>query len=127
MRCGGRPPPGSLTAPGTRSRSNQSKPQNWLNRSPISVAYLLTLAKSLILSKREHLVTFFHSQPALTSPSVEAANLIAPLRPAGSLHPFRLGIPALAALSARLQDGLRFLRHPLPPPPSPFLAVGFPL
>jgi hypothetical protein len=62
----------------------------------------------------------------LTSPSVEASSLIAPLRPAGSLHPFRLGIPALAALSAPLQDGLRFLRHPLPPPPSPFLAVGFP-
>src|SRR3954465_12912739 len=62
----------------------------------------------------------------LTSPSVEAANLIAPLRPAGSLHPFRLGIPAVAALSAPLQDGLRFLRHPLPPPLWPFLAVGFP-
>src|SRR3954468_16906781 len=63
----------------------------------------------------------------LTSPSVEASSLIAPLRPAGSLRPFRLGIPARAALSAPLQDGLRFLRHPLPPPPSPFLAVGFPL
>ena len=62
----------------------------------------------------------------LTSPSVEAANLIAPLRPAGSLHPFRLGIPAVAALSAPLQDGLRFFRHPLPPPLWPFLAVGFP-
>ena len=62
----------------------------------------------------------------LTSPSVEAANLIAPLRPAGSLHLFRLGIPAVAALSAPLQDGLRFFRHPLPPPLWPFLAVGFP-
>src|SRR3954469_568521 len=60
----------------------------------------------------------------LTSPSVEAANLIAPLRPAGS--PFGLGIPAVAALSAPLQDGLRFFRHPLPPPLWPFLAVGFP-
>src|SRR4051812_12883748 len=62
----------------------------------------------------------------LTSPSVEATRLIAPLRPAGSLRPFGLGIPARAALSAPLQDGLRFLRHPLPPPPSPFLAVGIP-
>src|SRR4051794_5367523 len=61
----------------------------------------------------------------LTSPSVEAANLIAPLRPAGSLHPFRLGIPAVAALSAPLQDGLRFFRHPLPPPPSPSLRLGY--
>src|SRR5688572_8153382 len=58
------------------------------------------------------------------SPLVEASNLIAPLRPAGS--PFGPGIPALAALSAPLQDSLRFLRHPLPPPPSPFLAVGIP-
>ena len=31
------------------------------------------------------------------------------------------------ALSGRLQAGLRFLRHPLPPGPSPFLAVGLPL
>jgi hypothetical protein len=53
----------------------------------------------------------------LTSPSVEAFSLIAPLRPAGS--PFGLGIPALAALSPPLQQSLRFLRHPLPPPPSP--------
>src|SRR3954470_23726687 len=57
----------------------------------------------------------------LTSPSVEASRLIAPLRPAGSLRPFGLGIPARAALSAPLQDGFRFLRHPLPPPPSPSL------
>ena len=57
----------------------------------------------------------------LTSPSVEASSLIAPLRPAGSLHPFGLGIPALAALSPPLQRSLRFLRHPLPPPPSPSL------
>ena len=57
----------------------------------------------------------------LTSPSVEASSLIAPLRPAGSLHPFGLGIPARAALSVPLQDGFRFLRHPLPPPPSPSL------
>src|ERR671910_48010 len=62
----------------------------------------------------------------LTSPSVEASSLIALLRPAGSLHPFRLGIPARAALSPPLQRSLRFLRHPLPPPPSPFLAVGIP-
>src|SRR3954465_1332435 len=62
----------------------------------------------------------------LTSPSVEASRLIAPVRPAGSLRPFGLGIPALAALSPPLQRSLRFLRHPLPPPPSPFLAVGFP-
>ena len=57
----------------------------------------------------------------LTSPSVEASRLIAPLRPAGSLHLFGLGIPALAALSPPLQRSLRFLRHPLPPPPSPSL------
>src|SRR4051794_1147541 len=57
----------------------------------------------------------------LTSPSVEASSLIVPLRPAGSLRPFGLGIPARAALSAPLQDGFRFLRHPLPPPPSPSL------
>src|SRR3954452_23944679 len=50
----------------------------------------------------------------LTSPSVEAPSFIAPLRPAGSLHPFRLGIPAVAALSPPLQRSLRFLRHPLP-------------
>ncbi len=62
----------------------------------------------------------------LTSPSVEAPSLIAPLRPAGSLHLFRLGIPALAALSPPLQRSLRFFRHPLPLPPSPFLAVELP-
>src|SRR3954462_9322789 len=61
----------------------------------------------------------------LTSPSVEASSLIAPLRPAGSLHPFRLGIPAVAALSPPLQRSLRFLRHPLPPPPSPSLRSGY--
>jgi hypothetical protein len=55
----------------------------------------------------------------LTSPSVEASSFIAPLRPAGS--PFGLGISALAALSPPLQRSLRFLRHPLPPPPSPSL------
>jgi hypothetical protein len=37
--------------------------------------------------------------------------------PAGSGLPFGTGI----ALSGRLQAGLRFLRHPLPPDPSPFL------
>src|SRR3954469_7339772 len=61
----------------------------------------------------------------LTSPSVEAPSFIAPLRPAGSLHPFRLGIPAVAALSPPLQRSLRFLRHPLPPPPSPSLRLGY--
>src|SRR3954463_8158162 len=53
----------------------------------------------------------------LTSPSVEASSLIVPLT--GS--PFGLSIPARAALSAPLQDGFRFLRHPLPPPPSPYV------
>src|SRR3954465_10851849 len=53
----------------------------------------------------------------LTSPSVEASSLIAPLT--GS--PFGLVIPAVAALSPPLQRSLRFLRHPLPPPPSPSL------
>jgi hypothetical protein len=61
----------------------------------------------------------------LTSPSVEASSPIAPLRPAGSLHPFRLGLPALAALSPPLQRSLRFLRHPLPPPPSPSLRLEY--
>src|SRR4051794_40549221 len=61
----------------------------------------------------------------LTSPSVEAPSFIAPLRPAGSLRPFRLGIPAVAALSPPLQRSLRFLRHPLPPPPSPSLRLGY--
>ena len=61
----------------------------------------------------------------LTSPSVEASSLIAPLRPAGSLRPFGLGIPARAALSPPLQRSLRFLRHPLPPPPSPSLRLGY--
>jgi hypothetical protein len=61
----------------------------------------------------------------LTPPSVEATRLIAPLRPAGSLHPFRLGIPARAALSPPLQRSLRFLRHPLPPPPSPSLRLEY--
>ena len=61
----------------------------------------------------------------LTSPSVEASSLIAPLRPAGSLRPFGLGIPARAALSPPLQRSLRFLRHPLPPPPSPSLRSGY--
>src|SRR4051812_33925700 len=55
----------------------------------------------------------------LTSPSVKASSLIAPLT--GSLRPFGLGIPARAALSPPLQRSLRFLRHPLPPPPSPSL------
>src|SRR3954470_7612610 len=61
----------------------------------------------------------------LTSPSVEASRLIAPLRPAGSLRPCGLGIPALAALSPPLQRSLRFFRHPLPPPPSPSLRSGY--
>jgi hypothetical protein len=68
-----------------------------------------------------HLSFGLFSLRCLTSPSVKASSFIAPLRPAGSLRPFGLGIPALAALSAPLQDGLRFLRHPLPPPPSPSL------
>src|SRR3954468_5319847 len=55
----------------------------------------------------------------LTSPSVEASSLIVPLT--GSLRPFGLILPARPALSAPLQDGFRFLRHPLPPPPSPSL------
>ena len=41
----------------------------------------------------------------LTSPSVEASSLIAPLRPAGSLRPFGLGIPARAALSSAITAG----------------------
>ena len=49
-----------------------------------------------------------------------------PPRPVGSRHPFRSGISALAALSAPLQGGLRFLRPRLPATPSPFLAVGLP-
>src|SRR4051794_30847282 len=61
----------------------------------------------------------------LTVWSVEASSLIAPLRPAGSLHPVGLGIPALAALSPPLQRSLRFFRHPLPPPPSPSLRSGY--
>src|SRR5688572_5137663 len=41
--------------------------------------------------------------------------------------PFRAGyFPLSRALSPPLQRSLRFLRHPLPPPPSPFLAVGLP-
>ena len=44
------------------------------------------------------------------------------MTPAGSGLPFGTGI----ALSGRLQAGLRFIRHPLPPGPSPFLAVGIP-
>jgi hypothetical protein len=54
----------------TRSRSKQSKPRNCLNVSPISVAYLSPVARSLISSKREHLITLFHSQPALVSASL---------------------------------------------------------
>src|SRR3954468_24050290 len=57
----------------------------------------------------------------LTSPSLEPPSSLAPVRPPGSPHPFRLGIPAVAALSPPLQRSLRFLRHPLPPPPSPSL------
>src|SRR3954454_4403800 len=42
--------------------------------------------------------------------------------------PFRVGYSPLSqALSAPLQSGIRFLRlSPLPPPSSPFLAVGIP-
>src|SRR5215203_6567803 len=60
---------------------------------------------------------FCQTRPELNRP--KASSLIAPLRPAGS--PFGLGIPARAALSPPLQRSLRFLRHPLPPPPSPSL------
>jgi hypothetical protein len=45
-----------------------------------------------------------------TSPMMQVSSSIAPSRPAGSLRPFGLGIPALAALSAPLQGGVRFLR-----------------
>jgi len=41
---------------------------------------------------------------------VQVPSSVAPLRPAGSLRPFGLGISAVAALSAPLQSGLRFLR-----------------
>src|SRR3954454_13023004 len=61
----------------------------------------------------------------LTSPSAKAPSFIAPLRPAGSLRPFGPGISAVAALSPPLQRSLRFLRHPLPPPPSPSLRSGY--
>src|SRR3954451_2911998 len=61
----------------------------------------------------------------LTSPSVKAPSFIAPLRPAGSLRPFGPGISAVAALSPPLQRSLRFLRHPLHPPPSPSLRLGY--
>ena len=42
--------------------------------------------------------------------------------------PFRGGDlrALLRPLSARLPSGLRFLQHPLPPGPSPFLTVGLP-
>jgi hypothetical protein len=46
------------------------------------------------------------------------------LGPAGSWHPF--GVSHGRTLSTPLQDGLRFLQPPLPPQPSPVLAVGIP-
>ncbi len=58
-------PPGSLIAPCTRRRSNQSKPRNWANGSPRGGLYLSSGASSLISSKREHPITLFHAQPAL--------------------------------------------------------------
>ncbi len=62
----------------------------------------------------------------LTSPRVRRSSKLPDAGPVGSQHPFGSGIPAHAALSARLQGGLRFLRHRLPPVPSPSLAVGLP-
>jgi hypothetical protein len=59
-------PPGDLTAPGTPTRSNQIKPRNCSKGLPISTANRLPAARSLISSKREHPITLFHSQPALT-------------------------------------------------------------
>src|SRR5207249_6802264 len=52
-------------------------------------------------------------------------NALAIVGPAGSQHPF--GLRHRRTLSIPLQDGLRFLRPPLPPQPSPVLAVGIPL
>jgi len=69
----------------------------------------------------------FNDEHCLTSPQVRTFQGICVRgRPAGSLHPLTLGISARAALSAPLQRGIRFLRLPLPPAPSPFLAVRIP-
>src|SRR3954452_13053647 len=62
----------------------------------------------------------------ITSPRVRSSSKLPDAGPVGSRHPFGSGITALAALSAPLQDGLGFLRHRLPPAPSPSLAVGLP-
>lgn len=64
MRPSG-PPPGGLTAPCTHSRSNQIKPRNCACHSPISMVCLPPADSTLILSKREHPITLFHSQTAL--------------------------------------------------------------
>src|SRR4051794_41842844 len=49
-----------------------------------------------------------------------------PSRPWRKSAPFRVEYPLIAeALSAPLQGGLRFLRLPLPPPPSPPLRSGY--
>jgi hypothetical protein len=63
----------------------------------------------------------------LTSPPVAASSSIISAETRRKSAPFRAGyFPLSRALSPPLQQSLRFLRHPLPPPPSPFLAVGFP-
>jgi hypothetical protein len=64
MRPSGSPPGGSTT-PCPHSRSNQIKPRNCACRSPITMVCLPLTDSSLILSKREHPITLFHSQPAL--------------------------------------------------------------
>src|SRR3954469_2324414 len=56
----------------------------------------------------------------ITSPRVRSSSKVPDAGPVGSRHPFGSGISALAALSAPLQGGLRFLRPRLPalrPPP----------
>jgi hypothetical protein len=58
------------------------------------------------------------------SKSAVGSTLGLSLGPAGSPHPF--GLRHRRTLSTPFQDGLRFLRPPFPPPPSPVLAVGIP-
>ena len=60
------------------------------------------------------------------SPDFRFDSLSRDERPGGSGHPFGWVISPVGDLSGPLRAGLRFLRHPLPAPPTASLAVHLP-
>src|SRR3954454_16293896 len=69
---------------------------------------------------------FSEQSHRLTSPMLRALLSFFTAKTSRTSAPFRVGFLCLtAALSAPLQDGLRFLRPLIPPAPSPSLRSGY--